>query len=472
MGKKLSSLKVMWLFLLTLLTLAACAQSPAEPADTPTPGGATGTTYPLSTKVAISPPATATTTSAAHATPTSTVCLDEATPAALPPRKTPLEVQFISDGNIWLWREEEGIAQRITHTGDARSLLFSNDGQAIAFIRGVNKYHTEIWAINRDGSNLRRLVNAADIDAMGSAPGAIANQPSLSHWISNTHTLVFSVSPVLDGIGEVKPYGMWVVDADTRVWRRYSPPASRLNLDAGMVSPDGRQIAMVTDTSLSLANIDGTNKRNHVLTFPHIGLGEYLYYPLIVWSHDSKSLRATTSSADPFAENATLSTWIIPADESPSQQLATFTGFPIEVHLSPNQQYIAFWKPIKYQSNWRELHLAKFDGSHEVTYYMEYALEFRGWAPDSVHFAFRVGPSGPPQLGQICGGFAPLVDVPTTGGIDWVDSARFIFSSGDEQSGELRLGQIGGPSRIIGPFNGAYATYQYNRDSAAVGQSN
>ena len=188
-----------------------------------------------------------------------------------------------------------------------------------------------------------------------------------------------------------------------------------------------------------------------------------------VWSPDSKFLRAIVPSSDPFAESATLSTWIIPADEASPREIATFSGFPIEVYLSPNQQYIAFWKAEPPQSNRRELHLARFDGSREVIYQAGYQLEVRGWAPDSVHFVFREGPSGQPQLGNICGEYKPLTDAPTTSGIDWVDSTRFIFIGDNQQGRELRLGAIGEPSILIGAFNGKDATYQVNREDAAIG---
>lgn len=458
--------------LLAGLLLSACDLAASTPADAPETPAVAEQATPMITATAALPTATKSPTSIPTSTPT--VCLDKATPVILPPRKTPLEVKFISDGNIWLWQETEGIAHLISNTGDARSMSFSDDGQVIAFTRSKDALHVELWAINRDGSNLRRLVSVADLDAMGSYPGALANVLAISRWIPSTHTLIFVAYPFIDAIGDVEPYGQWAVDADTLKLQPWSastqPPADGIG---GMVSPDGRQIAIVTDITLSLVNADGTNRRDDVLTFPLIGLGHYTWIPPIVWSPDSKFIRAIISSGDPFAENATLTTWLIPTDGSPPQPLATFSGFPIDVDLSPNQQYIAFWKPIKYRSNVRELHLAKFDGSNEVVYYTAYVLEFKGWAPDSTHFVFwyGYGETKPLQLGHICRGFVPLADTPTDRGVTWVDSTRFLYVSVKGQIRELRLGRTDGSSILIGEFKGDSATYWYNRDSAAIGQT-
>ncbi len=463
------------LLLLTVL-LIACASAPTSTKTTqpsvihdatPTPT-ARPTRPPTRTPMATPTPLTPTITPS----PTSTPCLDNAPPVALPPRKTPLEVKFIGDGNIWIWREQEGSARQISDTGDARSMIFSDDGQVIAFERGVDQHRVELWAVNRDGTKLRRLVSAAEFDAMGSYSGALANVPINIQWISGTHRLRFGARPVFDAIGYMEYKGQWEVDADTsklRVLQAAGQPVE-VNLDQyGVRSPDRRQIAKVTTTSLSLVNADGTKRRDNVLTYPFIGLGDYAYTPLVVWSPDSTFLRAIIPSAKPFDPDATLSTWMVPADGLAPRRVATFSGFPLDVHLSPNQQYIAFWKPIQPMSNTRELHLAKFDGTREIIYYTAHVLEFGGWAPDSVHFVFTYGPSDRAQLGQICGGFAPLTDAPSTGGIDWVDSTRFLFIGPDG----LYLGGVGGTSILIGrsACKRECGSLQFNRDPAALGET-
>ncbi len=417
--------------------------------------------------------------------PTPTVCLDKATPIALPPRKTPLELRFMSDGNIWLWQETERVARQIMNTGDARSMAFADDGLVIAFVR-VHFDHDqshiyerdELWVVNRDGSGLSRLVSEDDVGAMASPPRSQTNQLAISRWITGTHTLIFSVNPVPDGIGDLESYGLWSVDADTLTITRLPP--MKPTAPGGIVSPDRRRMAIMANHAIGLANVDGTNRRDNLVTFPHIGLGHYSYEPSVIWSRDSKFVRTIIPSADPFAAAATFTTWLIPADGSPAQQMATFVGFGLGVRLSPNQQYIAFWKRLGDQSNHRELHLAKFDGSNEVVYDMAYSLVFIHWAPDWLHFVYRhhLTSNDPTLLGDICGAAAPLTDVPTDH-IEWVDSHRFLFVTVEKKSSiaaepfrELRLGSIGEPSILIGELKGdrRYTGYSFNRENAAIGQ--
>lgn len=483
------SLIIVWLFSCLLSSCNAVALAPTMTPessaryDVPTPAitesvpGSTTTPTQILQRTATPAP-----------TATPTVCLDQATPLTLPPRKTPLEVKFISDGNLWLWNEREGIAHQLTDTGGARNMSFSADGQVVVFERVERSYdqsgiqeHVELWAVNRDGSNVRRLVRESDLKAMGSHPRAETNEPRISHWLTATHTLVFNVFPLINGVGGGgEPYGQWSVDLDTGKMTRL--PAAKPQSPSGIVSPDGRRMVIIANNSIGLANRDGTNRRDNLVTFPSIGLGHYAYAPLIWWSPDSKYVRTVISSSNPYEPDSTMTTWLIPADGSPARRLATFEGFGLDVHLSPNQQYIAFWRPTAHLSNYRELHLAKFDGSNRVLYDAGYTITFMGWAPDSVRFVYRhhLAQSDPTLLGHLCGGAVSLTDVPTDQ-IDWVDSRRFLFVVEKKQergtskpARELWLGSIGGTSILIGELNGEvpYATYQYNRESAAIGQEN
>jgi hypothetical protein len=118
-------------------------------------------------------------------------------------------------------------------------------------------------------------------------------------------------------------------------------------------------------------------------------------------------------------------------------------------------------------SNDHELHLAKFDGSQDVIYTAGYELYFWGWSPDSFHFVFGQFNLNQPFLGSLCGGAVPLVDPSETPAswITWVDTSRFLFVSGGEgQPHQLRLGQVGSASILIGLFNGDSAYYEIKLD--------
>jgi hypothetical protein len=155
-----------------------------------------------------------------------TICIDPgATPRTLPERKTPLEVWFNNAGDIWLWTEQDGLAQQVTKAGDARKFSPAPDGQVMVFERGVDQDRVELWAVNRDGSNLHKLVSTEKFDSFGSDPQAAANAPTFDHWNPGEHSLVFSVYPVIHKLGACcTVFGYWLVNADTGQLVRALPP--------------------------------------------------------------------------------------------------------------------------------------------------------------------------------------------------------------------------------------------------------
>jgi hypothetical protein len=394
-------------------------------------------------------------------------------PRSLPERKMPLEVWFNTAGDIWLWTEKDGLAQQVTKVGDARNFSPAPDGQVVVFERGIDQDRVELWAVNRDGSNLRKLVSTEKFDSFGSDPQAVANAPTFDHWNPGEHSLVFSVYPVIHKLGACcTVYGYWLVNADTGQLVRALPPPTPPYGANGLLSPDGKQAAIVGDTHLDLVNADGQNLRENVLTYVHFGAGEgpgATIKPTIVWAPDSQSLKAIVIDGDPFADHPTFSTWYVPAIGLPAQKLATFEGFPLSVHLSPDQEYLAYWRRVEPMSNMHEMHLATFDGDKNTVYSVSNLLDIFGWAPDGVHITYTDADNGA-QLGSLCGAAVPLTDVQSARQLSWVDGKRFLFVGGPQDRPELRLGQIGGPSILIGPFTGESASYQYNVEKAALGE--
>jgi Tol biopolymer transport system component len=399
-------------------------------------------------------------------TPTATVCLDEgAAPLAVPTRQSPLEVRFLSDGNIWAW-EEEGSARQISHTGYAIRFTFSPDGEVIAFEQSVGDYpwgdyKIELWAINRNGEGLRRLVSTEQFDAFLPEHEDVwmANLPRDYRWLPDTQQLSFGVWSSIHALGGGdEARGYWVVDVDSLVLEKQANPEwVDLYGPKEIASPDGKIIASVDQTAISLLHADGSVIQSDVLTYTWNTCGEGPCWgaPAVIWTPDSRFLRTLVWNGDPFGDS--FSTWEIPADGSPAQLLHTFSGMSYYSFISPNQEDIAYLRRARPESNDYELHLAKFDGSQDVIYTTGYYLNFQGWSPDSFHFVYGQTNLGFPFLGSLCGGAVPLVapnETPASQ-ITWVDASRFLFVSGGEgQPRELRLGQVGGASILIGPYNG------------------
>ena len=412
--------------------------------------------------------------------PTSTVCLDEAAEALpVPTRQEPLEVRFISDGNLWVWREDTGEAVQISDTRDAQTFSFSPDGQAIAFRRGEPFSQTELWAINRDGTDLRRLVSADQLHAMVGEPTTTdfdyLDEIRYIEWINETQALGFEVQRAYNAIGGCcEPGGTWQVDLDTGQLSPWTPPDEIQHTPYELVSPDGSQLAQVGETGLTLVNADGSNRRENVLTYPYIPQmeGGGFIAPYVAWAADSKSLAVITYSENAWEPEATFTTWRLPIDGT-AEKLNEFPGNLFSVFPSPDQRYLAYRiGPLPDSTNW-ELHLATYDGSRDIMYAHGQVMDFWGWAPDGLHFVYGQEEIRALSLGSVCEAARPLLDplVSPIWHLTWVDPERFVFKSGGDglNGGELRLGILGNGSLLIGPINGDYADYQIKSDEVAPG---
>jgi hypothetical protein len=414
-------------------------------------------------------------------TATPMVCLDETAEAIpVPTRQTPLEVRFISDGNLWVWQEDTGEALQISYSKDAQSFSFSPDGQAIAFKRGEPYRQTELWVINRDGTDLRRLVSAEQLHAMFGEPTTTEfdylDEIRYIDWIDGTKALGFEAQRCYNAIGGTcDPGGAWQVDLKTGRLSPWTPPNEIQHTPYELVSPDGSQIAQVGETGLTLVNINGSNRREDVLTYPYIPQmeGGGFIGPNIIWAPDSQSLVAITFTEDLWDDNSTFTSWRVPVDGAPAQKLHTFTGFPLSVNLSPDLRYLAYRYTVQSISNDWELHLATLDGSRDIVYAQGKLMAFWHWAPDGVHFVYGQDETRALALGSVCGAPQPLLEPPVSPiwHLTWVDPIHFVFMSGGDgpAESELRLGTVGNDSLFIGPIHGDYAYYQIKPDNSTPG---
>jgi hypothetical protein len=409
----------------------------------------------------------------------SSTCLDaQAKPVDVPARKEPLEVRFISNGNIWDW--VEGMpAMQISDTGDALHFTFSPDGDVVVFERTIGSYpydyKIELWAVDRDGSNLRKLVGVEQFDQF--LPGRewawVANLPRDYRWFDGTHELSFGVYPFINAVGgSDAAQDYWIVNADNLELKKWvNPDFTHPDGPKEISSPDGKVIALVDMESISLLNSDGSIIRKDALIYPANRNSEGPGWgpPQLVWTPDSRALNVVVWDEDVF--DGAFSTWEIPADGSPARKLHTFLGMEYFSSISPNQEYIAYLRRERPMSNENELHLAKFDGSEDVIYAKGYQLELLAWVPDSYHFAYDLFATNQPLFGSLCGNPVALVDKSETPAtqITWVDDIHFLFISGQEgQPRELRLGQVSGESLLINPFNGEGAYFQVRQEGQDV----
>jgi hypothetical protein len=473
-----------WLFavMLVVVALVACSDQVEQEIKQTLPVTATRTSQIVAVMSETPPPPVTprptiterpTPTKKTSPTLTATVCLEGLIALEVPARTDPLEVYWLSDGDLWTWSEGNGQSWQVTEMGDVVSFNVAPDNRTIALKRSDDLYQStapyqeEIWAVERDGSNPRSLLTAEQIADFGAVnhEAYAGNSVEFSEWKEDNSQVIFSVNPVINAIGERPlPIGFWVIDVNSgQVGPGQSPPAEH---DLAL-SPDGLYYYVVGDDSLAICRTEvhtqGTGCQENVIRYPRGPYeGDAWWYGYsIAWSPDSKLLKAVFPSVEYGGTSNTgeLVAYEIPVAGRGPIKTAVFEAAPFLSYLSPSQEALLFWKPVKPGSNTWELHVARFDGSADAVYATGDGLEISGWAPDSVHFVYWLRGA---RLGSVCGEAVPLADELDARLVTWVDGDRFLFVSGyqADQQGELRLGQVGAVSSVLGPFEGKGAYYE------------
>ena len=307
-------------------------------------------------------------------------------------------VVYRSAGDICIMREG-GPSLYLAAADGVSRVKVSGDGSVVAFVRHLDEYRAELWAINRDGTDERLLVTAADLAAFD--PPAEGVKPAQFAWVPGTHTLLFNTRQV--GYGLVYYDDLRSTEADSRVMQTLLTPGSGGQFS---ISPDGSQVALITAQTISLINTDGSRLREGLVSYPPVVTeSEFRFYAAPVWAVDSRSLLVAIPSAEPSLPDATLSIWFIPVDGTTGTRLATFSvgrwniNFPAV--FSPDSAHIAF---VTLGEEGLSLNIARVDGSEHVTFAID-SPDFLGWT-DAEHFTFMR--AGIPQRGTVGGDFEPF----------------------------------------------------------------
>jgi hypothetical protein len=394
-----------------------------------------------------------------------------AIPASPEPTLVPaaeLQVVYTNEGNIWLWKED-GSNNQLTSSGDAASVRISDDGLVIAYLRLIEAFTVELWAVNSDGSHARLLMDSTDFDALNTEhryPESLSVQPFDLQFVPGSHILAFNTHQILIGPGLAIFDDLQLVDTDTGELTTLLPSGS-----GGMFyySPDGSQIAIVTSSEIDLVNSDGSNRREAVLTYPEvITYSEYRYYAKPVWAEDSSSLRVAIPPSNPLIEPVQPTRlWHIPVDGTPAFQTGSVYASPVlfsEPVFSHDLSRIIYLQetggPLE---NQRQILIANSDGSEEVAYHTSFMLELRGWAGSSERFTFSQGPEMALILAEVGGGMQPLA--PNNAQIfdlRWIDSQRFVYFQPLEVGGfGLWLGDIDQPPHLIDELPGFFSDFDF-----------
>ena len=385
--------------------------------------------------------------------------LETGAPTVLPTVPVVLTVAYVKDNNAWVWFEG-GSPLQLTSVGDVNDVRISSDGTRVAYLRNTGSLSHELWVINSDGSNDHVLLSQADLQATytglpGDMPAGIG--VFQFDWQPGTHELFYNTRPLYEGPGLGGYDDLQMVNADTSV------KSTLFTAGEGgkfKFSPDGNRLAVITSTSISLVNADGTHLYSDVLAYPSvITYSEYLYYPNPVWAADSNSLKVVIPPADPLADPLTPSNiYSLAVDGSPAVMLGSIMAMPFnwpDEAISPDLNHLGFADPTGYSgSGVRDLNLANGDGSGVVLYLTADGAEFLGWLPNSLQFTFQAasGPDVGIHVSSTAEGYFTLTSDPSqilANSINWVDDTHYLSIWQNSGIKELKFSILEGPQTTV-----------------------
>jgi hypothetical protein len=371
-------------------------------------------------------------------------------PSSVPtssPSTPVFQISYVSEGNLWVWREDSAVP--LVETGDVTNAYLSDDGQLVAFLRNVDDVHLEIWAVNTDGTDKRRLLSSEDFDAMTTDAMAITTRPFAVDWVPGSHNLAFNTSPLFEGPGLLLNDDLHIIDADSANHRVLLPMG-----EGGMFyySPDGEKLTVVTAQSINLLNADGTGRAELLTYDPILTYSEYQYYPKTVWLPDSSGLRVALPPADSLADSSAPTVlWSLPADGSAPVDLLEVVAVPFfEDHpaLSPDARQVAYLAPSGAVGDGiNDLHIAKLDGSSDIVYDTG-EVAFKAWSPDSGRFLYESS-GGDLRLGQLGSPPKPLNDTSRIREARWISENEFVSLRFTFGLWQLWLHSLGSPDIMI-----------------------
>lgn len=351
----------------------------------------------------------------------------------LPPSLASLQLVVRTEHTLWLWRN--GLSTPLIAAETISSPILSSDGSMIAFRRAG-----ELWVINRDGSDERRLLSTDDLATIEPiVPGVRLRDVD---WIPGTHSLFFNTI-IQQEVGSMLADDLHLVNADTGEWQTLLASG-----EGGQFtfSPDGEKAALTSPRSISVINADGTNYQRLLDFRPIDTYSEYAYYVQPVWTADSLSLRVGISVPDwLYASNPTITIWHLPLDGSQPAIFNQIEAHGPEIRLSPDLSRMIYSLHGPFlDDQTAEMHVANLDGTDDQAYQAQCC--FLSWSLDPNYFVL----ADPEQYYLFFARVGQTELIPITQynqtEIGWIDSSHFLFYSASDQ---LALGSIDGPPILL-----------------------
>lgn len=391
-------------------------------------------------------------------------------PAATVPNSSTDEVDvfYLGSQGIYHWQEISGRNDLIVPAGNIIGLQMSDDGQFVAYLQmdDAAAGSISLRVFDADGETNRLLLSEAEFRGFHNESDAVVVRPWLITFVPNSHTLALStirydlVDGNIEGITAHRYDDLMLIDVNSgEVTHLLSPGAG----GDFYYSPDGQQIALVNDSSLSLMNSDGSNLRQNVITWQPLGITHDYYRPEPAWLPDSQSLLIAAANAEDnidafYNPDASSTIFRVPVDGEP-ESITTMVGAPLGPSFSPDGRRVAFDR-VGNENLPYALHIAAVDNAWNVVYATGQGLNFNGWLPDSSGFVFRALRDAP-QLGRLCQepNPLPLPEMADSADsfvrwIEWIDDSRFLFTI--DEPPQLLMGDLNGEFEPIGALRPEY----------------
>ncbi len=391
---------------------------------------------------------------------------EEAPNPPSPSIEEPVIVAFVKDGDIHLWDSTTMESETIFTAGDVTAVSMSDDGQVIAFLRLSVFEQPELWeqyalwAVDSTGANPRELVPAETMRKRLNPRPTDSTGIAELDWLPGTHRLVYSGTKYF-APGQDKPAAedVYLVDTDTLADTLLAPAGNGVRVSGipdgrqFVPSPDGRQVALLSGSELSFVNVDGSNLRPAVLTYPLTGSGDVPFVPTGVWTRDGRSflINAPIQNND-LAGVLNFTITRVPVDGSPAEPIATIiSGLPVSLTFSPDGQQAAFGSVDQQHPEPIITPLAGEAGLLAIPY--DFPLEYLNahWSPSGDAYViqgnalWRLCPNAT-QGSQVCGDPVALGEG-SPAGIHWLDSTRFLYLTSGPPV--LYLTRLDGPTVTI-----------------------
>lgn len=365
-----------------------------------------------------------------------------------------LTVVYSETGDLWV-AIGYNAPRQITSGHFDRYPLLSPDGSRVIFQREVESgsaelYRYELWVINTDGSDERLLVSAADLPGqMGFAMGAeeeimLDRLPQQVAWLSDSSRIAFNT--LLEaGYGVISFYDLWIADTETGTVTRLLEDG-----DGGSFaySPDGSKILVSNPNSVSIVDVDGSNRRQ-LVSYPFVNTAsEYAYNPQPVWAPDGSYGLVAIASEDPFFADPYITVWRLPLSGE-AMAISTLPGTNLFSTMD-DKLWNAARTALAYTDDEYTLHLATLAGESLQSYGS--ADQFYGWSTDDRYWLMNLsgeiilaGTGMEPMPLEMPGG-----DASDWFEVKWVSGTDYVALSGNYYEGmTLWTGQVGGSLREI-----------------------